>query len=110
MDQARQELLGVELPTLEQVPKFLMHLKELFSKTTLLNIYIANATEHMLPFWLIEGTNNITKRRDEETSNMNMMLRDAFVKTKNVYLTQKVNGQTLLLCWMNYGMLELWML
>ena len=43
-----------------------MHLKALPLKTIPMSIHIANAVEHVLPFWLMAGIQIITKRRAEE--------------------------------------------
>ena len=52
---SKSRISGGKLPTLGQVLRFMLHLKEMPSKTSLLSIQISAVVDQALPFWKMAG-------------------------------------------------------
>ena len=54
------------MPTLRQVLRYLLHLKEISSKTSLLSVQILIVVDQVLPFWKMAGMETIANRSAKE--------------------------------------------
>ena len=74
---------GGKLPTLGQVLRYLLHMKEMSSKTSPLSVHISTVVDQVLPFWKMAGVETITNRSAEERLKKDFNTCISFCKSKN---------------------------
>ena len=80
---SESQISGGKLPTLGRVLRYLLHLKEMSSKTSLLSVHISTVVDQVLPFWKMAGVETITNRSAEERLKKDFNTWISLCKSKN---------------------------
>ena len=80
---SESRISGGKLLTLRQVLRYLLHLKEMSSKTSLLSVQILTVVDQVLPFWKMAGIETIANRSAEEPLKKDFNTWISLCKSKN---------------------------
>ena len=80
---SESRISGRKLPTLGQILRYLLHLKEMSSETSLLSVHISTVVDQVLPFWKMARVETITNRSAEERLKKDFNTWTSLCKSKN---------------------------